>query len=133
MAAEKACKAYLTVRNSRENVKKSHAYVARTLPIIARKFYGGSRIFEWEIRQIQRLAREIQALAPACDGGDVREDNAEYPWEDSQGKVQIPCEYKFARIDDKDRTLVLLIRLIRTAAESYAEEQSTQAGAQWPI
>ncbi|MGA8273051.1 MAG: hypothetical protein WB919_15925 [Candidatus Sulfotelmatobacter sp.] len=70
--------------------------------------------------EIERLAREIEVLAPACDDGDVRLDNSEYPWEDAQGKIRIPSEYNFPRIDDGSNTIIRLIRLIRTAAESYA-------------
>ena len=43
MASEKACKAYLVSENGHENVRKSHAYIAKTLPIIARHFYSGSK------------------------------------------------------------------------------------------
>lgn len=124
MAAEKACKAHLAMANGHENVRKTHAYVARNLPIIARHFYAlsnnNNQLAQWEISEIRRLAHEIEVLAPACDGGDVREDNSEYPWVDSRGRVQTPCEYGFPGINDGDRTILRLIRLIRTASESYA-------------
>jgi hypothetical protein len=61
----------------------------------------------------------MQLLAPACDDGDIREDNSEYPWEDGQGNVCVPCQYSFPNLDDGNRAIVRLIRLIRTAAESY--------------
>jgi len=124
MATEKVCKAYLTKTNGHDKVRKSHAYVARNLPIIARHFYTAAnddnQIARWEISQIRRLAHEIQVLAPACDDGDVRRDNSEYPWEDGKGEIHIPCEYSFPNIDDGARTIVRLIRLIRTASESYS-------------
>jgi len=124
MAAEKTCKAYLTAGSGHDYVRKSHAYIARTLPMIARDYYakinGRSEISRWEISEIKRLAREIQLLAPACNEGDIREDNSEYPWEDGQGGVFIPCEYSFPNIDDGSRAIIRLIRLIRTAAESYS-------------
>jgi hypothetical protein len=76
MAAEKACKAHLKMANGHEKVRKSHAYVARNLPILARQFYSAmndsDRISRWEIGEVRRLAREIELLAPACDDGDVR-------------------------------------------------------------
>jgi hypothetical protein len=86
--------------NGHENVRKSHAYVARILPIIARQFYAAATsnrnsIQDWEIKQISSLAREIEVLAPACDGGTLREDNSEYPWADGTGAICVPCEYKF--------------------------------------
>ncbi|ETR67849.1 MAG: hypothetical protein OMM_04915 [Candidatus Magnetoglobus multicellularis str. Araruama] len=124
MAAEKMCKAYLTVANGHENVKKIHAYVARNLPIIARQFYSvkndNNEISRWEISEIKRLSREIEILAPACDHGDLRKDNSEYPWQDGNGKIQTPCEYKFSNINDGSRAITRLIRLIREASEYYS-------------
>jgi len=46
------------------------------------------------------FGHEIEVLAPACDEGDLRQDNSEYPWEDAQGAVCIPCQYAFPKIDD---------------------------------
>jgi len=125
MAAEKACKAHLVSQNGHENVRKSHAYIAKNLPLIARHFYSlgnsNASIAQWEIEQIRVLAREIELLAPACDDGDHRRDNSEYPWEGSDGEIRTPCEYSFPTIDDGDRSIVRLIRLIRTAAEAYSQ------------
>lgn len=124
MAAEKVCKAHLTNANGHDHVRRTHAYVARNLPIIARYFYpiinNDNAISRWEISEIRRLAREIEVLAPACDDGDVREDNSEYPWLDGQEQVRVPCEFNFPHINDGSKTIMRLIRLIRTAAETYA-------------
>jgi len=124
MAAEKTCKAYLTANNGHEQVRKTHAYVAHVLPIVARQFYavrnGGNPIAAWELSQVRILAREIELLAPACDDGDVREDNTEYPWRNGAGEVKIPCEYPFPGIDDSGKGIVRLVRLIHTAAEFYS-------------
>lgn len=123
MAAEKACKAFLTAKNGHEHLRSTHAYVARVLPILARQFYAvendGNILTEWELREIRSIASEIEVLAPACDHGDVREDNTEYPWMDGRGEIKVPCEYTFPNIDDNSRIITRLIRLIRTAAESY--------------
>jgi hypothetical protein len=127
MAAEKLCKAYLTTANGRDYVKNSHAYIAHHLPVIATHFYGklndNNTIKRWELSAIRRIAREIEVLAPACHEGHSREDNSEYPWMDAQGNVSIPCEYSFPNIDDgnENKDIILLIRLIRTAAESYRQ------------
>jgi hypothetical protein len=125
MAAEKACKAHLTAANGHDHVRKSHAYIARTLPVIARDYYAklnaNNEIRGWEISEVRRLAHEIQVLAPACDEGDLREDNSEYPWEDGKGNICIPCKYSFPNIDDGNRAIIRLIRLIRVAAESYSQ------------
>ncbi|MGA7217916.1 MAG: hypothetical protein WBX38_06355 [Candidatus Sulfotelmatobacter sp.] len=122
MAAEKVCKAYLTIGGGHGNVSNTHGYVAKHLPRIAVYFQGigGNQMTNWERHAIERLAAEIQVAAPACRD-DNREDNCEYPWEDAQGAVRVPCEHNFPKIDDSSRNnaIVKLIRLIRTAAESY--------------
>lgn len=126
MAAEKTCKAYLTMANGYDQVRKTHACIERVLPIVARQIYGivsHSPIPHWEMSQIRRLAHEIEVLAPACDGGERRRDNVEYPWEGPTGEVRTPCEYNFPNVDDKSRQIVRLIRLIRAAAESYCPEE----------
>ena len=123
MAAEKACKAHLTMANGHDTVRKRHAYVKSNLPIIARHFYAlvndNNQIAHHEIEQIGRLAKEIEVLAPACDDGDVRRDNSECPWADARGQIHIPCEFNFPHIDDGDRGIIRLIKLIRTACEAY--------------
>jgi hypothetical protein len=125
MAAEKTCKAHLIAANGHDHVRRSHAYIAHHLPQIARHFYGklndNNEISHWELSEIKRLAREIEMLAPACKGGDVREDNSEYPWEDGRGNICIPCEYSFPNLDDENRTIIRLINLIRAAAKSYCQ------------
>jgi hypothetical protein len=128
MATEKVCKAYVLAaageQDSVREIRRSHAYIAGRLPQIARGFYGklndNNEISRWELSEIKRLAKEIQTLAPACKGEDLREDNCEYPWEDAQGYVRVPCEYNFPNIDDGERGIVRLINLIREAAKSYS-------------
>ena len=124
MAGEKVCKAHLTSANGHENVRKTHAYIEKNIPIIARLFYSRANddnaMAQWEAREIKRIAKEIQVLAPACDDEGARPDNSEYPWQDGRGDVRTPCEYNFPNIDDESRTIIRLIRLIRAASESYA-------------
>lgn len=122
MAAEKACKAFLIAENGYTSVRKTHAYVASVLPVIARQFYTSlnskSNNREWEISEIARLAYEIEVLAPACHDGNFREDNSEYPWQDAAGKICVPCEHSFPNLDDRSRAIVRLIRLIRVVCET---------------
>jgi len=122
MAAEKACKAHLFYGGS--EVGKSHAVVGKHLPTLARVIYARSNndneMATWEVNAIKRLAKEIELLAPACHPGN-REDNSEYPWLDSKGEVCTPCEYNFPNINDRDRQIVRLLKLIRTACESYSQ------------
>jgi len=133
MAAEKTCKAHLIQANGNDSVRKSHAYVANVLPVIARHFYSiannENRMAQWEVEQIKRLAHEIELLCPACDEGSTREDNSEYPWLDAQGTLQVPCQYNFPGIDDGSRDIVRLIKLIRTASEFYARNLNDAQGA----
>jgi hypothetical protein len=123
MAAEKACKAHLTIKNGHDKVRKSHAYVAKNLHLIAKQFYAmnpNRKQALSQVSEIKRLAHEIEVLAPACDDGDVRRDNSEYPWEDGKGNICTLCDYSFPNIDDGSRAIVGLIRLIRAASESYS-------------
>lgn len=125
MATEKSCKAYLTANNGHDQVRKTHAYVARVLPILARHFYAlendGTSMASWELSQVRKLAREIEVLAPACDDGDTRNDNTEYPWLDTKGEIRTPCEHTFSGLDDGSRSIVRLIKLIRSAAYSLSD------------
>lgn len=118
MAAEKMCKAHLVIVNGHDGLKKSHAYVEGTLPAIARQY----RMPQWEFQAVRKIARQIQLLAPACTDNDARPDNSEYPWQDAQKAIRTPCLYSFPEIDDgpENKIFVRLTRLIRTAAESYA-------------
>jgi len=126
MAAEKTCKAHLTLVHGHDKVKKSHAVVKDNLPLIARYFYArishDNKIAAWEINAIKHFAGEIELLAPACDHEGAREDNTEYPWEDDNGKVYTPCDYTFPNIDDgpENTIIVRLVKLIRTAAETFS-------------
>ncbi len=124
MAAEKTCKAYLTSTNGHEQVRKTHAYVAHVLPIVARHFYAlkndGNPMTAWELSEVRTVAREIELLAPACDDGDTCEDNTEYPWMSGSGEITIPSEYTFPLVDDNSKMIGRLVRLIHIAAEFYA-------------
>jgi len=124
MAAEKTCKAYLIAVGGKEAANNSHDYVKKVLPTIAKVFYAGQNsngsIQSWQLERIKRFAREINLLSPACTEEHSREDNSEYPWLDAQGNVQTPCEYSFPNINDSDKGIVQLIKLIRAAAETYA-------------
>lgn len=120
MASEKVCKAYLCLSNGHNHVKKKHNYVALHLPLIARRFLAESGGRRSQIQNIKTLSREIEVLAPAVHKGFSREDNCEYPWADTSGKVIVPCKFSFPGISVSDRRINLLLRVLRTAAEAYA-------------
>lgn len=124
MASEKTCKAHLVAGSGPGAARKTHAYVEKVLPIIASSFYAklneDSKMRDWQLKRIRHFAREIEMIAPACNAGDAREDNSEYPWIDGHGDIQTPCKYNFPNLDDLDKSIVDLVKLIRVAAESYA-------------
>lgn len=125
MAAEKTCKAYFSIANGHHNLKRSHAYVEKHLPAIAKQFYSrlnaNTTIATWQLRQVRAMAQEIELLAPACDAGETRQDNTEYPWEDGAQNIRIPAEYSFPKLDDGSKAIILIIKLLRSAAGEYAE------------
>ncbi len=122
MAAEKVCRAHLTANNGHERVRKTHGYIARNLPVVAREFYSRHRsggLAAWQLAGIRKVSFEIQVASPASDNSDSREDNSEYPWLDGQGTIQTPCLYAFPNLDDGAPAVRLILRLLRVAAESY--------------
>jgi len=123
MAAEKTCKAYLSAGSGNADVRRTHSVVKSVLPVIARELYRSnetSALPGWQRRRLASLAMEIEVLAPGATIGEVRKDNCEYPWADVRGVIVVPCEHKFAKIDEDERTFAVLIRLLRAAAKEYA-------------
>ena len=124
MAAEKACKAYQVVNGGVEQAIMSRAVVLKVLPTLARDFISRetpSRVVPGGLMtEIRKLALEIEVLAPACVGGGARQDKTEYPWLDTQGQVCTPREFSFQSLDDNNRNLAFLIKLIRKASIAYA-------------
>ena len=101
MACEKVCKAYLCGRGVEpEMLMASHAYIASTLPLIAREQFAreGKQLLRdrsWMLRAIRVLARRIEMLAPSVDDGGRNPSNCEYPWQGADGQVVAPAEYDF--------------------------------------
>ncbi|MCI0459531.1 MAG: hypothetical protein L0Z62_21490 [Gemmataceae bacterium] len=100
MACEKLAKAHLCGEGTDPaNLQSSHAYIAKTLPIILKQYatyikYTGKKARE-VLRHAKRICGEIEILAPAVRRGGGRPDNCEYPWCDAGGAVHIPAEWKF--------------------------------------
>lgn len=101
MVCEKLCKAHLCRQGTDPSqVQGSHAYVAKTLPIICeerlrrRKLKTGR--LDAVVRFCKRLAREIELLAPSVDDGGRRPDNCKYPWVDGLDHIHLPAEWQFA-------------------------------------
>ena len=100
MACEKLVKAHLCGQdNNPSDLQTSHAFVARTLPIVLRETaetmgLTGRHAKELML-QTRHLAREIELLAPAVKRGGLRPDNCEYPWEDELGELHVPLDWSF--------------------------------------
>ena len=119
MACEKLVKAHLCGTGTDPvAVQASHAYVAKTLPVVLRQQavfvnFRGTKA-EGTLTNANRLAQEIELLAPAVKRGGQRPDNCEYPWEDSTGALHTPIGWPFypSALIDKPagRTILKLIR-----------------------
>ncbi len=98
MACEKLTKAHLCKAGSDPGaIQSSHAYVAKSLPIIIRQQISMSnpKNASWVLKHSEHLAREIEMLASAVRRGGRRLDNCEYPWEDEGGRLHVPLDWTF--------------------------------------
>ena len=125
MACEKLCKATLYQNSSpSEAVQTSHAYCQTVLPIIIRMKF--SEQFDRKLgnraqilARFRQYSREIDLLAPAVDDNGKRNDNCEYPWEDSSGNVISPLDFQFPNLDFlKNPHGRLFLKLIAEAIDS---------------
>ncbi len=119
MACEKLTKAHLCDEGTApELLQTSHAYTAKTLPVILRQQIDHSglnrRTAGWVVAKSKPLAREIELLAPAVKRGGGRPDNCEYPWEDKAGTLHVPLDWTFVPTQlltaGAGRTILKLIR-----------------------
>lgn len=100
MACEKLAKAHLIAGGADPlALQRSHAYVAKQLPIIARHFLARQTQNRpkrtWIIAAISRLARQIELLAPAVDEAGRSPANCEYPWQLADGRIVAPADHTF--------------------------------------
>jgi hypothetical protein len=100
MACEKLAKAHLCAGGTDPGTfQTSHAYIAKTLPVIIRQqiAFSGSGIKnpKWVYEHAKHLAYEIELLARAVKRGGDRPDNCEYPWQDGNGALHVPLDWSF--------------------------------------
>ena len=100
VACEKLCKAHLISNNtSPQDLRSSHGYVAKPLPIVIRQqieiMRPNPKGMRGVIEQARHLANEIELLNPAMDRGGIRPDNCEYPWDDAGGTLHSPLDWSF--------------------------------------
>lgn len=100
MACEKLVKAHLIQQGGDPTAfQTSHAYTAKTLPIVIRQelTIRGMKPSQTKgiLTQTKHLAQEIELLAPAVRRAGQRPDNCEYPWEDEGGHLHVPLDWTF--------------------------------------
>ena len=132
MACEKLCKAHLYESGSARLgvLETSHAYIAKHLPGILRaqhdREHAKQRGYSAQrAKRFRGLAREIELLAPAVKDGGRRQENCEYPWETTGGRLVVPVDYEFPSLSllgtDSGREFLKLLRL---AANTLVEDLS---------
>lgn len=121
MACEKLCKASMISTGSDPiEVQRSHAYIAKHLPTIARLYMsreaGRLPRDNWIVHAIRPLARKIELLSPAVRDGGRSPQNCEYPWAAADGSVTAPADHKFDFSMLFESAGVALLKIIRQAA-----------------
>lgn len=122
MACEKLCKAHLIRKGTDPQVlRKSHAYIAKPLPTIARQILsreaGRQTKNTWVIDAIKRLARQIELLAPAVDDDKTVLENCEYPWPETTGHIVVPAQHNFKFSLLHEKAGVTLLKVVRLAID----------------
>ena len=119
MFLEKTSKAYLWQdRNFTGGIPyfhTSHNVIAKVIPQITKDVLTNREFLNRnKMKEIRKICREIDLLAPAVDDDKKRLDNCEYPWANSvKGKISIPCEEKFEMlnklINNSNGTLIIKV------------------------
>lgn len=126
MACEKICKAHLMARPGADPLalQKSHAYIAKNLPLIAKQFlaqHGGrSTRRSHVLGSIRLLAEQIERLAPANDAGGTAPSNCEYPWSGPGGRITVPARHSFGLVLLYERAGVTLLKVLRSVANQLS-------------
>lgn len=98
MACEKLVKSHLCGEGANPaKLQTSHAYVAKSLPVVLRQQASYSnfrgRKAQQALKHARHLALEVDCLAPAVKRGGLRRDNCEYPWEDDTATLHVPLDW----------------------------------------
>ena len=101
MTMEKTGKAYLASRNQNiETLKQSHAAFVKYLNTLRKGCpedlikarWRNKKHFSSSINKIKPLAKSIEDLVPGKNNSGL---NAEYPWKNTKGEIQVPCLHEF--------------------------------------
>jgi hypothetical protein len=131
MACEKLCKAHLMTRPGADplSLQKSHAYIAKNLPVIAREYFARrlqSAPKGHLDRSIRAIAERIERLAPANDAGGTAPSNCEYPWIGPAGQIIVPAAHHFDLTLLYEKSGVTLLKLLRVTARQLSSSTVAQ-------
>ncbi len=127
MACEKIAKAYRLrdTPNFPEENLYSHVFFSRfilsllTSPQIKDRYRSRDAKLKQMVRDGQRLARQIEKLAPAVDREQTPA-NVEYPWVEGNS-VFTPCSYKYGNLSLlTQQNAHEFLRLVTTAIEDFS-------------
>ena len=101
-------------------VQRSHAHIAKQLPILVKLYMsreaGRLPRDNWIVAAIRPLARKIELLNPAVQGGGRSPENCEYPWEAPDWSIVAPADHKFELSALFEPAGVALLKIIRRVA-----------------
>ena len=126
MACEKLAKAHLIAGGADPDSLRAHDYTAGTVPVVLRQqlgILGDPRAARALHGYIDRLADQIEVLAPAVDRDGKCPENCEYPWVDGLGRVWTPAEFEFTAQQLIDRPQwARVLKLIAEAIDRLTED-----------
>lgn len=129
MACEKLCKAHLASRGSKpEDLRSSHAFIAKPLTAIVRRSLGREAgkvdSNSWIVAAIQKLARQIELLAPSVDAGGTIPANCEYPWCLPNGDLTVPAAHRFRLNLLHEKAGTTLLKIIRSSIDELLDKSA---------
>lgn len=130
MACEKLCKAHLCGSGTDPEVlRRSHAFIARILPVIIRQHLTAQRQSnsDWLYKASKRYALQIERLAPAVTGGGTVPSNCEYPWIGPNNEIIVPTEHNFQLDFLRQRGGRTLLKIIWTVADDLIRLHACEA------
>lgn len=123
MAMEKLAKAHLLQASAtHEEVRKSHAYIAKVIPLIVRQELSQApgHTSEWVVAAVRVLARRVELLSPSVTDGGASPSNCEYPWQSRPGEVVAPSEYDFRIEPLFERAGVTMLKVLKARAAAMS-------------
>jgi len=123
MAMEKVAKAHYMQRGDDPvSLQRSHGYIAKATAVIVKSELSktGESKPRWLMEAINRLAQQIDRLAPAVDAGGAAPSNCEYRWINARGDVVVPAEHDF-RLDLGEAPARAMLKAVQARALDLAK------------